>query len=200
MVTVNAADTDGMVAQVELRQNGVLVATDTNAPYAFTLTGLAKGAYTLQARACDNGGDARNAALSIRVDSWFGKWQGENFTMEEVVGGKADAVCDGDGDGRCNLLEYVLRSDPRTADRCPVFGGRLEAGQFVFEAEYLNADPDTVVSWETSTDLIAWSPAVPASAEYSSNGDYERAILRFDIAPGQTRFFLRLKSRLLATP
>nr|AEM44250.1 glycoside hydrolase family 48 protein [uncultured bacterium] len=54
-VTVSAdATDDGSVSRVEFYRNGLLVNTDTAAPYSYLMTGLPVGEYTVQARAYDN--------------------------------------------------------------------------------------------------------------------------------------------------
>ena len=68
MLTADAQDADGTVAQVEFFQGAVLVATDTTAPFTFTLTNVAAGSYTFTARATDNvGAQTTSAAVNIAV-------------------------------------------------------------------------------------------------------------------------------------
>jgi len=53
---------------VEFFQGAVLVATDTTAPFTFTLTNVAAGSYTFTARATDNAGaQTTSAAINITV-------------------------------------------------------------------------------------------------------------------------------------
>jgi len=68
VLTADAQDADGTVAQVEFFQGAVLVATDTTAPFTFTLTNVAAGSYTFTARATDNvGAQTTSAAVNIAV-------------------------------------------------------------------------------------------------------------------------------------
>lgn len=60
-LTATASDADGSISRVEFYRNGMLVNTDTAAPYAFTMTALPVGDYTVQARAYDNGSPALTA-------------------------------------------------------------------------------------------------------------------------------------------
>ncbi|KXK61596.1 cellulose 1,4-beta-cellobiosidase [Micromonospora rosaria] len=53
-LTATAADEDGTISKVEFYRNGLLVNTDTTAPYAYTLEDLPAGNYTVQAKAYDN--------------------------------------------------------------------------------------------------------------------------------------------------
>lgn len=55
-LTATASDLEGPVTQVEFYRNGLLVNTDTTAPYSFAMTGLPAGSYTAQARAYDSAG------------------------------------------------------------------------------------------------------------------------------------------------
>jgi len=69
VLTADAQDTDGTVAQVEFFQGAVLVATDTTAPFTFTLTNVAAGSYTFTARATDNlGTTTTSAAVNVTVN------------------------------------------------------------------------------------------------------------------------------------
>ena len=69
-VGVSASDSDGTVANVQLLTNGVAAATNTVAPFGFTLSNLAAGYYTLRARAQDNqSGVATSAPVVVRVAS-----------------------------------------------------------------------------------------------------------------------------------
>ncbi|MEV1286185.1 glycoside hydrolase family 48 protein [Micromonospora sp. NPDC049679] len=53
-LSATASDPDGSIAKVEFYRNGLLVNTDTTAPYAYTLENQPAGSYTVQARAYDN--------------------------------------------------------------------------------------------------------------------------------------------------
>jgi len=57
-LAADATDTGGAVTRVEFRVDGNLVNTDTQAPYAFTATGLASGTHSATATAFDNGSPA----------------------------------------------------------------------------------------------------------------------------------------------
>jgi len=54
-LAASASDPGGAVSRVELRVDGNLVSTTTNAPYSFTVMGLASGNHTARATAYDNG-------------------------------------------------------------------------------------------------------------------------------------------------
>lgn len=71
LITANASDTaPGTVTMVEFLRNGVVVGTDTTAPYTFTDPNVPASAtaYTLTARATDNGGATTvSAPISVTV-------------------------------------------------------------------------------------------------------------------------------------
>lgn len=71
MVLIGISATDnGSVANVQLLTNGVVAATNTVAPFGFTLSNLAAGYYTLRARAQDNlAASATSAPVTVRVAS-----------------------------------------------------------------------------------------------------------------------------------
>lgn len=67
VVAANASDADG-IARVEFLRNGVVVNTDSVAPYGFTWTNAAGGTYSFTARAIDTRGLATtSAAASITI-------------------------------------------------------------------------------------------------------------------------------------
>ena len=68
-VTATASDADGRVARVEFLRNGIEVAEDLTAPYAWRWKNANAGAYTLAARAVDDAGAATTTpAVSITVN------------------------------------------------------------------------------------------------------------------------------------
>jgi len=67
-IEATAADADGTIAQVEFLRNGVVVGTDTTAPYTYTETAITHGVYAYVARAVDNqGGTGSSVAKEITV-------------------------------------------------------------------------------------------------------------------------------------
>jgi hypothetical protein len=67
-VTVSASDPGGSVVNVRLLTNGVAAATNTVAPFGFTLPNLPPGDYTLRAIAQDNGSlTATSAPVTIHM-------------------------------------------------------------------------------------------------------------------------------------
>ncbi|GAB2957781.1 glycoside hydrolase family 48 protein [Micromonospora polyrhachis] len=66
-LTATASDPDGTIAKVEFYRNGLLVNTDTSAPYSYLLEDLPAGAYTVQAKAYDNANLTATAERAFTV-------------------------------------------------------------------------------------------------------------------------------------
>jgi len=68
-VITSATDPDGNISKVELLLNGTLHSTDNQFPYAFSVSNLAAGTYTLTAKAYDNQqASTVSSAVTIRVN------------------------------------------------------------------------------------------------------------------------------------
>ncbi|MBI2313087.1 MAG: hypothetical protein HYU77_11360, partial [Betaproteobacteria bacterium] len=69
-LTATAADTDGAIAKVEFFQGATLLATLTQAPYAFDWVNVGAGSYTLTAQATDDkGAVTASAPVTVNVAS-----------------------------------------------------------------------------------------------------------------------------------
>ena len=67
-VAARAQDSDGSVVRVEFLRNGVVVATDTTAPYEATLANVPAGTQTLTARGVDDrGGTTTSTPVTVSV-------------------------------------------------------------------------------------------------------------------------------------
>jgi hypothetical protein len=67
-ITANAADSDGSIAKVEFRLDGMLIHTENASPYDFVQNDVQAGAHSLVARAYDNAGATKDsAAVSFTV-------------------------------------------------------------------------------------------------------------------------------------
>ncbi|MFE9869349.1 glycoside hydrolase family 48 protein [Micromonospora sp. NPDC005686] len=71
-LTATASDTDGTISKVEFYRNGLLVNTDTTAPYGYDLLDLPAGSYTVQAKAYDNAGGTATSEKSFSVTAASG--------------------------------------------------------------------------------------------------------------------------------
>ena len=67
-IAANASDPNGSVTKVDFFRDGTLIGTDTSSPYSVVWSNVAKGIYTLTAKATDNGGlSTTSAPVSITV-------------------------------------------------------------------------------------------------------------------------------------
>ena len=67
-IAASASDPDGSIAKVEFYRSGVLLGTDSTAPYTWTWSNVAAGTYSLTAKAYDNAGAATvSAPVSVQV-------------------------------------------------------------------------------------------------------------------------------------
>ncbi len=71
-LTATASDSDGTISKVEFYRNGLLVNTDTTAPYGYDLLDLPAGSYTVQAKAYDNAGGSAVSEKSFTVTAASG--------------------------------------------------------------------------------------------------------------------------------
>jgi hypothetical protein len=71
-ITATASDSDGTISKVEFYRNGLLINTDTTAPYSYTQEDLPAGSYTVQARAYDNANGTATAERAFTVTAASG--------------------------------------------------------------------------------------------------------------------------------
>ena len=162
-------DSDGTIAKVDFLRNGVLLATDTAAPYSFVWTSAPVGTHTITARATDNLGAATtSAAITVNVVAHqlptVAITHPANGTR--IVAGVPLAVAatasDPDGtiskvafyrhDGVSNLLVATDSSAPYGATL------NLPAGSFVLTAVATDSKGATATSAPVSVTVIANTP------------------------------------------
>ena len=71
-LTATASDPDGTIGKVEFYRNGLLINTDTTAPYTYTQEDLPAGSYTVQAKAYDNANATATAERAFTVTAASG--------------------------------------------------------------------------------------------------------------------------------
>jgi hypothetical protein len=75
VMTASASDPEGRLSRVEFYSNGTRVATDTTAPFTFTLSSIPTGSYNLIATAYDaDGASASTPGLPVSVASATSPW------------------------------------------------------------------------------------------------------------------------------
>jgi hypothetical protein len=105
----------------------------------------------------------------VDADAYF-TWAWSNFphalAMDPLVSG---TNIDADGDGSSNMVEYVLGTDPLSAEDRGYFQSVIEIdGQLFLALTYQVAAGDALVEVQFSTDLVNWMPSDPASQLYIS--------------------------------
>jgi autotransporter-associated beta strand protein len=130
-------------------------------------------------------------------DATFATWATE-------LGLSGVPTADFDGDGLSDVLEYVLGSDPKAANRSPITSGEA-GGAFVltFPRDDRSETPDLALAVNSGTDLGSW-PGVfnvgAATADSSpgvtivENGDQPDTVTVTIPKNGATRLFTRVKA------
>ncbi|RKR86722.1 cellulose 1,4-beta-cellobiosidase [Micromonospora pisi] len=91
-LTATASDPDGTIARVEFYRNGLLVNTDTTAPYSYLLEDQPAGSYTVQARAYDNANLTATAERAFTVTPGSGPVLVATPTSVNVTEGSTASV------------------------------------------------------------------------------------------------------------
>ncbi len=194
-VSVNASDingngTAGTIASVQLLDNGTPVATDTVAPFSFSIT-PALGSHSLTAIATDGqGATTTSAAVSISVvPSSYDTW----ITNYPSLANKARNA-DPDKDGMENLLEHYFGSDPGKADAplfLPVAGRSGNSLTLTWWHSKAATSPVATVEWSQS--LGTWSTVGISTAVITDLPGKERLRATLPLPPGDHVCFLRLR-------
>ena len=132
---------------------------------------------------------AASGTLVIRPATDLATWRNEYFSVAEQSAGLAADDADPDGDGRTNLAEYALGTDPRTFSPplVPVRDANGLSITFTRPANLL----DVTYGAESSDDLTLWSP-VPL--EVLESGSPETVRARDPLTTGDpSRRMLRLR-------
>jgi GH18 family chitinase len=85
-LSANASDADGTVAAVEFYHGATLLGSDNSAPYSFSWANLPQGAYTVRAKAVDNGGATTwSSSVSFTVGTVVNQAPTVSFTTDNTV-------------------------------------------------------------------------------------------------------------------
>lgn len=124
-------------------------------------------------------------------------WKNQNFTSQQLANPNISGdMANPTGDGMVNLVKYALNLSPNTPDPVEVVPGMA----VVSGSSYLclthrenSAAPDIDFSYEQSTDLVNWYPAVPLISN-STYLDASTNLITVEFpATGQESMFLRLQ-------
>lgn len=153
----------------------VLIADDIAAAL-YTDTGLINGTtyYYYVVAANDAGSSPASAQVSATpaavVVNALQSWRQTHFGTTENSGGAADAF-DFDNDGRTNLLEYAVGSNPTVADSGPGYTVATVGGQVRITFNRID-DPSLTYTVQGRGDLASgsWTTVVPAAGNNPING------------------------------
>lgn len=119
---------------------------------------------------------------------------GEPFATWAVARGVGAAHEDDDGDGRSNLLEYALGTDPHSDDFATPFRFGFDGGTATVTYDVRITATDVHYQLEASTDLESWRPEGAAPVGLSAQVQTRRFT---ESAPGSRRFY---RLRIIAKP
>jgi hypothetical protein len=92
--------------------------------------------------------------LAANLAAWRSTCFGANAANAFISGNHADP----DGDGRSNLLEYAINTNPNTSDTGPVLGKSAQAPSHLQLTFQRIAAPALTYAVECSADLTTWDP------------------------------------------
>lgn len=119
-----------------------------------------------------DGSTQKNYTVSIACLSEMEQWRQRVFGSAANTGPTADTA-DYDSDGICNLLEYALSLDPKTAGKLPmgaaVNGANLEY-TYTRSTSAVNAGTAYTVEWNPSLSAGSWSSAGVTQTVLSDDG------------------------------
>lgn len=185
----------------------VLVHTDTtpgghyhfgSAHFLWDTTALTNGAHRLRLTVTDTIGQTASTEVDVIVANGIAPWEAwrlAQFTPAELgnpaISGE---TADYDGDGLNTVLEYAFGGDPRLADADmigPVLG--QDSGYLTLTYTRVLGASDLLYALQSSSDLTAWTSALPGQSTVVPAGATERVTLRDSMALTSTpRRFLRL--------
>jgi cellulose 1,4-beta-cellobiosidase len=87
-LAATASDSDGTVTKVDFYNGTTLLGSDTTAPYTYSWTNVAAGAYTVSARATDNSGNATATSGTAITVTTGGTGGPDNHVDNPYVGAK----------------------------------------------------------------------------------------------------------------
>lgn len=147
-LSATATDSDGSIASVEFLVNGVVLATDTTAPYAFDWANIPAGTYSIIARATDNrGATSTTSATTLTVSanaapsvSLTAPTSGASFAFPASITLRATAS---DSDGTVAKVDFYAGSSR-------IGQGTLSAG--VYSLTWANDAPGSYTVFARATD------------------------------------------------
>ncbi|MEI8386715.1 MAG: Ig-like domain-containing protein [Verrucomicrobiota bacterium] len=160
----------GTPTSYQWRRNGTNIPGATSATYTRTnLTATDTGNYSVVVTWGGSGSLTSNAAaLDVTATAGFEVWRALNFTATELLDAlKSGPTADYDHDGVCNLLEYALNLDTKTADVSTMIAGTGTGGLPLVRVE--NVGGQNRLTVEHVRRKAASTPGITYAVEFSSN-------------------------------
>lgn len=177
--------------QTSVTKSVTISATTLVSPVSVVSTLVGDPAYVI--------GDYREASVMLR-DGSFTTWR--QIFLSDVPPAASEPLADADGDGRVNLLEYALGTDPKIMDQDPALDAGLDTAHGLCLTYTIPAGSSAIYTVETSTalDTNSWRSGAGHTQEVSritnANGSVtvKEAMIKPD-TDGKSAF-IRLKVSL----
>ncbi|MBT9393380.1 family 16 glycosylhydrolase [Hymenobacter sp. NST-14] len=174
-LTANATDSDGSIYKVDFYQGTTLLGTVSTAPYTYVWTGAVAGAYSLTARATDNGGAVTtSAAVAITVAdpikptvALTSPLTTDTFTAPATLNLTATAA---DANGTVTKVEFFEGSTKLGEDATAPYTYEWQsvpAGEYSLTSRATDNDGNTTTSAAVAVEVKALAcTGVAASGDY----------------------------------
>ncbi len=167
-ITANAADSDGLIAQVEFFVNDVSIGADTSTPYTANFTVPSPGSYAITAVATDNSGNATTSATVTITSATVGGGTGTLPTVSITTPLNGAILFSGtnifitadafDSDGLIEKVEFFVNGSLVGASfSIPFFDPYVlsSPGTYIFTAVATDDDGNTTTSSAVSVTSIS---------------------------------------------
>jgi subtilisin family serine protease len=135
------------------------------------------------------GGTLTLATMELFGSTTFSTWASNN----SLTGDDALLLSDPDRDGRSNLLEFYMGSDPSSSFDSPIVATASSTSlSMTYQRAKGVANISAVVEWTTDLSLANWNTN-DVTEIVDDKGLYEQVIATVTKAPGGTKKFMRLR-------
>jgi len=156
-------------------------------------TPLIAGDFTIKIERTNSLGDLVSQTFLISVlnasnGMTFSTWASNN----RLIGDDALLLSDPDRDGRSNLLEFYMGSNPSSSVDSPIVATATgTALSIIYQRAKGLANVSAVVEWTTDLSLTSWNTNDVAMS-VQDKGSYEEVTATVANGPGETKKFMRL--------